>query len=110
MSEVKDKGGGNVDWETHSLKYVINAISSAQKRQHKLWNQIAGSRKGDGTIPVDWPLIEEYVESVRRTHALMIDLETVGSEFEQKFGRGGGRARAKKPGRTARPKPTRRKK
>lgn len=94
-SDVRDKGGGNVDWETHSLKYVLNAIQSAQKRQQKLWNQLFGTRTAAGTIPVDWPLIEEYVESVRRTHALMIDLETVGNEFETKFGRSG-RPRSRK--------------
>jgi hypothetical protein len=95
MSNVQDKGGGKVDWETHSLRYVINAIASAQKRQHKLWNQIAATRNKNGLIPVDWPLIEEYVEAVRRTHSMMIDLETVGSEYEGKFGRTGGRPRSK---------------
>lgn len=89
MANVQDKGGGKVDWETHSLRYVINAIGSAQKRQQKLWNQVAATKKKDGVIPVDWPLIEEYVESVRRTHSLMIDLETVGSEYEGRFGRTG---------------------
>jgi hypothetical protein len=89
MANVQDKGGGKVDWETHSLRYVINAIGSAQKRQHKLWNQLAATRRNNGIIPVDWPLIEEYVESVRRTHSLMIDLETVGSEYESRFGRTG---------------------
>lgn len=87
MSKVHDKGSGKKDWETHSLKYVINAIGSAQKRQHRLWNQLAATRRADGTIPIEWPLIEEYVESVRRTHALMIDLETVAREYEAKFGR-----------------------
>jgi hypothetical protein len=98
MSDVKDKGGGKTDWETHSLRYVVNAVNSAQTRQQKLWRQLAATRKTNGTIPVDWPLIEEFIESVRRTHSLMIDLETVGSEFEQKFGRTG-RPRAK-PART----------
>ena len=86
MSNVEDKGGGKVDWETHSLKYVVNAIASAQRRQQKLWNQIAASRRKDGVIPINWPLIEEYVESVRRTHSMMVDLETVGSEYEAKAG------------------------
>ncbi len=89
MSDAHDRGSGKVDWETHSLRFVINAINSAQKRQHKLWNGIAASRTGEGIIPVDWPLIEEYVESVRRTYAMMIDLETVGAEYERKFGRTG---------------------
>jgi hypothetical protein len=102
MSNVQDKGGGKVDWETHSLRYVINAIASAQKRQHKLWNQIFATRTRDGLIPVDWPLIEEYVEAVRRTHAMMIDLETVGSEYEGKFGRTGRpRSKAKAAKKTA---------
>jgi hypothetical protein len=89
MSENYDKGSGKQDWETHSLKYVINAIGSAQKRQQKLWNQVAATRNKDGLVPVDWPLIEEYVESVRRTYCMMIDLETVGAEYEQKFGKTG---------------------
>lgn len=101
MSKHEDKGGGNVDWETHSLKYVINAIGSAQRRQQKLWNQIAASRRKDGVIPINWPLIEDYVESVRRTHSMMVDLETVASEYEAKSGR---RKRA-----AAKPAPARKK-
>jgi hypothetical protein len=92
-----DKGSGKADWETHSLRYVVNAIASAQKRQQKLWSQIAATRTAAGLVPVDWPVIEEYVEAVRRTHSLMIDLETVGSEYEGKFG-ATGRPRTKKAG------------
>lgn len=94
MSNVQDKGGGNVDWETHSLRYVVNAIASAQKRQQKLWNQVLAGRTKEGLIPVDWPLIEEYVEAVRRTHSMMVDLETVGSEYEAKHSRS---SRGRKP-------------
>ncbi len=94
-SDNLDKGGGKADWETHSLKYVVNAIQSAQKRQQKLWNQLFATRTAAGTMPIDWPLIEEYVEAVRRTHAMMIDLETVGREYEAKFSRGR-RARGRK--------------
>jgi hypothetical protein len=105
MSDVADKGGGKTNWEVHSLKYVVNAITSAQRRQHKLWNQIAARRKADGTIPVDWPAIEEYVEAVRRTHSLMIDLETVGREYEARF------SSTRKPrAAAAKPKKARRKK
>ena len=93
-----------VDWETHSLKYVVNAISSAQKRQQKLWNQIAASRTKAGIIPVNWPLIEEYVEAVRRTHSMMVDLETVGSEYEAKFSRRARGRKAAKPAAKARKK------
>lgn len=107
MSEVKDKGGGKTDWETHSLRYVVNAIGSAQARQQKLWRQVAATRRTNGTIAVDWPLIEEFIESVRRTHSLMIDLETVGSEYEHKFGRTG-RPRVKAA--TSRPKAASKKK
>lgn len=96
MSKAYDKGGGSVDWETHSLRYVVNAIGSAEKRQQKLWRQIAGSRTKDGIIPIDWPLIEQYVEAVRRLHSMMVDLETVGSEYEAKFSRG-----RRKPARSA---------
>jgi hypothetical protein len=73
------------DWETRSLKYVISAIDSAQSRQQKLWNDIMGARGKDGLIPIRWPLIEEFVESCRRTYSLMIDLETVASEYEAKI-------------------------
>lgn len=105
MSDAYDKGSGKADWETHSLKYVINAIGSAQKRQHKLWNQLAATRTKEGLVPVDWPLIEEYVESVRRTFCMMVDLETVGAEYEKKFGKSGRpRSKAKKAKASARKK------
>jgi hypothetical protein len=81
------------DWETRSLQYVVNAIESAEKRQHKLWKQIHKKRTKAGLIPIHWPAIEEYVEAVRRTHSLMIDLEMVGKEFQTKS------ARARKPAR-----------
>jgi hypothetical protein len=104
MSNERDKGSGKIDWETHSLRYVINAIGSAQKRQQKLWSQLAATRTGEGLISVDWPLIEEYVESVRRTYCMMIDLETVGAEYEGKFGKTGRpRAKAKPTARTRAP-------
>jgi hypothetical protein len=106
---VHDKGSGKADWETHSLRYVVNAIDSAQKRQQKLWKSIAATRTGNGLIPVDWPLIEDYVEAVRRTYSMMIDLETVGSEYEAKFGKTG-RARTKAPAAKLRKKKARKKK
>ena len=79
--------GGSADWESHSLKYVVAAITSAQKRQEELWMQITATRNKDGVIPIDWPLLQEFVESVRRTHSLMIDLETVGKEYEARYGK-----------------------
>lgn len=79
--------GGSADWESHSLKYVVSAITSAQKRQDELWTQITATRNKEGLIPVDWPVIQEYVESVRRTHSLMVDLETVGREYEARYGK-----------------------
>ena len=72
------------DWETRSLKFVVYAIASAERRQHKLWTAIHKKRTKAGLIPIHWPAIEEYVESVRRTHSLMMDLEAVGKEFEAK--------------------------
>lgn len=72
------------DWETRSLHYVVNAILSAEKRQHRLWKQLSAKRTKAGLIPILWPAIEEYVESVRRTHALMFDLEQVAKEYEAK--------------------------
>lgn len=88
-SDTYDKGSGKADWETHSLRYVVNALDSAQKRQQKLWKALVAKRNKAGLIPVDWPSIEDYVESVRRTYSMMVDLETVGAEYEKKFGRSG---------------------
>jgi hypothetical protein len=73
------------DWETRSFKYVLGAIDSAQRRQQKLWDAIINTRGKDGLVPIKWPAIEEFVESCRRTHSLMIDLETVAGEYEAKF-------------------------
>jgi hypothetical protein len=72
------------DWETRSFKYVLGAIDSAQRRQQKLWDAIINTRGKDGLVPIKWPAIEEFVESCRRTHSLMIDLETVAGEYEAK--------------------------
>jgi len=101
MSDTYDKGSGKADWETHSLKYVVNALDSAQKRQQKLWKALVAKRSKAGLIPVDWPSIEDYVESVRRTYSMMVDLETVGAEYEKKFGRSGRPRTATKANATA---------
>lgn len=83
------------DWETRSLQFVVNAIASAEKRQHKLWKQLSAKRTKAGLIPINWPAIEEYIESARRTHALMFDLEQVAREYEAKNRKSG---RKKKTG------------
>jgi hypothetical protein len=86
------------DWETRSMHYVVAAIESAEKRQRSLWKKVTAKRTKDGVIALDWPLINEYVEACRRLHSLMIDLETVGHEYEVK------RAGGKKPAAVGRKK------
>ena len=87
MPNGDTKGGGSQDRESHGLKQVVSAITSSQKRQDELWTQITATRTKEGLIPLDWPLLREYVEAVGRTHSLMSDLETVGAEYEARYGK-----------------------
>ncbi len=89
------------DWETHSLRYVVRAIDSAQKHQQKLWAAIAATRTRDGLIAIDWSLIDEFTESCRRGSSLMTDLETVAREYQEKTGAGTRRVAKKTASKTA---------
>lgn len=96
------------------LAYVDNATVSAQKRQQKLWKQVTASRGRGGILPLTDPVLDEYIEAVRMTASLMIDIEMVRDEYlAEKSGRparppAGGRKAprkaakkaAKRPGRT----------
>ena len=73
--------------ESDNLKNVVAAITSAQKQQDELWTRITATRTKDGLIPLDWPLIREYMDSVRRTQSLLSDLETVGAQYEARYGK-----------------------
>jgi len=81
------------------LNYVVNAMTSAQTRQQRLWAELDSRRDGKGIIPLNDPVLDEYCEAARMTASLMIDIEMVRDEYFATFGnraRTGRRKLAKK--------------
>ncbi|MCL4721413.1 MAG: hypothetical protein KJ041_05545 [Gammaproteobacteria bacterium] len=95
------------------LAYVDNATVSAQKRQQKLWKQVTASRGRGGILPLTDPVLDEYIEAVRMTASLMIDIEMVRDEYlAEKSGRparsaAGGRKAPRKAAKKAAARPGR---
>jgi hypothetical protein len=63
------------------LAYVDNATVSAQKRQQKLWKAVNGKRTKGGILPLTNEVLDEYIQAVRMTASLMIDIEMVRDEY-----------------------------
>ena len=63
------------------LAYVDNAVVSAQKRQQKLWKAVIAKRTRGGLLPLTDEVLNEYIQSVRMTASLMIDIEMVRDEY-----------------------------
>jgi hypothetical protein len=79
------------------LAYVDNATVSAQKRQQKLWKSINAKRTKGGILPLTNEVLDEYIQAVRMTASLMIDIEMVRDEYlAEKAGISGRKAGAKK--------------
>lgn len=70
------------------LAYVDNATVTAEKRQQKLWKAVTARRGKGGILPLNDPLLDEYIEAARMTASLMIDIEMVRDEYlAEKSGR-----------------------
>jgi len=78
------------------LNYVVNAITSAQRRQIRLWEELDANRDSKGIIPLDDPLLEDYCEAARMTASLMIDIEMVRDEYFAAGGKSRPRKKAAK--------------
>ncbi len=63
------------------LAYVDNATISAQKRQQKLWKAVIAKRTKGGILPLTNEVLDEYIQAVRMTASLMIDIEMVRDEY-----------------------------
>ncbi len=61
------------DWNFHA-RYVTNALEQTLKRMTKLWKALKANSPADGEVPMDDPLIEEFVEACRQTRALTDDV------------------------------------
>ncbi len=78
------------------LAYVDNATVSAQKRQQKLWKSLNAKRAKSGILPLTNEVLDEYIQAVRMTASLMIDIEMVRDEYlAEKSGKAKRKTRAK---------------
>jgi hypothetical protein len=85
------------------LAYVDNATVTAEKRQQKLWKAVTARRSKGGILPLTDPVLDEYIQAVRMTASLMIDIEMVRDEYlAEKSGqrRKASRGKAKKAGKS----------
>lgn len=69
------------------LNYVVNAMTSAQARQQRLWDELDSRRDSKGIIPLNDPVLDEYCEAARMTASLMIDIEMVRDEYFAAYGK-----------------------
>lgn len=73
MSEkVVDLGAIRGDWDFHA-RYVTNAMEQTVKRLLRSWRQLKAKAPAAGQVPVDGPLMEEFIEACRQTRALTDD-------------------------------------
>ncbi len=63
------------------LAYVDNATMSAQKCQQKLWKAVNTRRARGGVLPLTNKVLDDYIQAVRMTASLMIDIEMVRDEY-----------------------------
>lgn len=74
MSEpVVDLGAIRGDWNFHA-RYVTNALEQTLKRTTKLWKALKASSPTEGEVPMNDPLMEEFIEACRQTRALTDDV------------------------------------
>ena len=74
MSEpVVDLGAIRGDWNFHA-RYVTNAIEQTLKRTAKLWKALKASSPSEGEVPMNDPMMEEFIEACRQTRALTDDV------------------------------------
>lgn len=74
MSEpVVDLGAIRGDWNYHA-RYVTNAIEQTLKRTNKLWRALKSKSPTDGEVPMNDPLMEEFIEACRQTRGLADDV------------------------------------
>ena len=83
------------------LNYVVNAMTSAQTRQQRLWDELDARRDSKGIIPLDDPVLDEYCEAARMTASLMIDIEMVRDEYFAIHGKRAKPGRRKAKGKVA---------
>lgn len=60
------------DWDFHS-RYVTNAVEQTLKRVNKSWRALKKASRKKGQVPVDGPLMEEFMEACAQTRALCDD-------------------------------------
>ncbi|MEO7385887.1 MAG: hypothetical protein ABIX37_02995 [Gammaproteobacteria bacterium] len=84
------------------LAYVDNATITAQKRQQKLWKAAIAKRGRGGVLPLTDPVLDEYIQAVRMTASLMIDIEMVRDEYLAEKGGKARKAKAPSRGKTRR--------
>ena len=74
MSEpTVDLGAIRGDWAFHA-RYVTNSLEQTLKRLHKYWRSLKRQAPVAGQVPMDGPLMDEFIEACRQTRALTDDV------------------------------------
>ena len=60
------------DWDFHS-RYVCNAMEQTLKRTNKYWKELKKASKKKGQVPIEGPLMEEFIEACMQTRAITDD-------------------------------------
>lgn len=74
MSEkVVDLGAIRGDWDFHA-RFLTGAFEKTLKRTAKAWRALKAKAPAEGQVPMDGPLMEEFIEACRATRALTDDI------------------------------------
>jgi hypothetical protein len=60
------------DWDFHS-RYVCNAMEQTLKRANKYWKALKQASSKKGQVPVEGPLMDEFIEACMQTRSLTDD-------------------------------------
>ena len=60
------------DWDFHS-RYACNAMEQTLKRTNKYWKALKKASKKKGQVPIEGPLMEEFIEACMQTRAITDD-------------------------------------
>jgi hypothetical protein len=60
------------DWDFHS-RYVCNAMEQTLKRTNKYWKELKKASTKKGQVPVEGPLMDEFIEACMQTRSITDD-------------------------------------
>jgi len=71
------------DWDFH-CRYVTNAMDQTLKRLHKTWRALQAKSPAAGQVPMDGPLLDDFLAACQETRGLTDDIRLMRSTLPAK--------------------------